>query len=401
MTDLAGVKAIFSTSKPKLVLASYRSAIGDTTETLESANRIKSLVKKNAEKSKIDLFEWSLPLAPKNGTPTTSPSAQIFQNLVGVENLHTAKPAVVPALLAVNDGKLIDVLKGFDEVESKSEDFISKFHSYLKQQSDTSLSPQQKVGIFAVDPSQPSNATVDVEKLVTMGKDLMRKGQAAYAEKFFAKALGVLDAVGGQVDTTEGVDSDLEGSIAMTLAWLTISQVVQKRRENGSDTTEGRSPHNNTACNRLEKDYAGWITPLSDCARAVALRNLARYLPFGAEWDGATCSVKSISAELLEISAVANAQSAKEKAMAIKDGNAESKPSQTTLPERVVILRSLLVITHFLQGDLERAITEAIKLHVMKQEYGTIAMDNIVQFLGENDPLVVRSGWLAIKKAGI
>lgn len=407
MADLTGVKAIFSTPKPKLVLAVYRSAIGDAPEKTEAVSRLRDLVKAKAAEQKIEFHEWTLPLAPKNGTPTTSPSANIFQRVLGIENVHTAAPPVVPALLAVNDGKLLDVLKGQEEVSGKAEEFISKFGAHLKQKKNPSLSPQQKVGIFAVDPAQPTAATIDVEKLVSMGQDMMRKGQAVYAEKFFAKAIGVLDTVGGQVDASEGGDSDLEGSVAMTLAWLAISQIVQN----------GRNADQNAACDRLEKDFAGWITPLSDASRAIALRALARYLPAGAEWSGATCSTKKITEELLEISAVANAEAAKAKAEAeaakkqktaeegavktTSDDETKKATTVTPLADRVATLRSLLVITYFLQGDLERSVTEAIKLHVMRQPYGTTAMDALVAFMGEDHTLVTRSGWLAIKSAGI
>jgi len=46
-----------------------------------------------------------------------------------------------------------------------------------------------------------------------------------------------------------------------------------------------------------------------------------------------------------------------------------------------------------LNGQLERCITEAIKLHVLGHEFGAVVMNGIGRFLGPQDPLMQRSGW--------
>lgn len=304
MTDLASIKNIFSSTTPKLVFVTYRPSVTDTAELREQLVSLRSRVQLLAQNNgNIEMHEWALPLAPKDGSPSTSPSANIFQQLLGIQNVYTAAPSVVPALLAVNKGELCDVLKGLEAIIENSTDFVVKFAEHLRRlSSGPSTGLKTNVGVFAVSPSNPSAATIDVSKMVTMGQDLMKKGQAVYAEKFFAKALGVLDTVNTQIDSTTGSDENMEGSVAMVLAWLALSQLVQDRSKQTETTSTSYSqPSENQAVDRLEKNYAAWITPKSDVSRAVTLRQLIRCLPSHCQWDGVKCSAKEILAELNEI----------------------------------------------------------------------------------------------------
>lgn len=194
----------------------------------------------------------------------------------------------------------------------------------------------------------PKGVSVDVAKMVQMGKDLMSKSQPLYAEKFFLKACSVLDAVKSDL----GSDEDVNGSLAMCLAWALMAQLVQSKNAESNEIARRLETSSELSCFVHE--------PLSDACRAMTVRALCRYAP--ATWRSDTCSVSKLS-EVLK-------------------GN----PHDHTA-------RSMLVITMFLSGDVERAVTEALKLHVLNVDFGRIALNAITSFLGENHSLVLQSGW--------
>jgi hypothetical protein len=105
------------------------------------------------------------------------------------------------------------------------------------------------------------------------------------------------------------------------------------------------------------------ITPYptnGDVQRALSARTLFRYAP--AVWSPETCSVKTLSALL----------------------------TATPTDHKS---RSLLVITLFLSNDVERCLTEALKLQVLGHDFGAIALSAVTAFLGADHELVQRLGW--------
>lgn len=196
---------------------------------------------------------------------------------------------------------------------------------------------------------------IDVVKLLSMGKSLMAKGQAEYAEKFFVKALGVLDAVAHDA-ALEALVSDRSYLLtsADCLAWVLMSQLVQ-----------GRSAEHNDAARRLEDSNRplGVLAPFppnGDVQRALSARRLFRFAP--ASWRAETCSVQKLS-------------------LLLQGDPADHKN------------RALLVITLFLSNDIEKCLTEALKLQVLGHEFGAIALDAVTDFLGSDHELVQRLGW--------
>lgn len=241
-----------------------------------------------------------------------------------------------PTIYALHKGSFLDKLEGEADCEATVKSFAANFVGHLKK-------PAEAEG------ADDGKTKIDVAKMVNMGKELMGKGQALYAEKFFAKARGVLDAL-------EDDDEDILGSIAMALAWETIAQCVQGKH---SDAKKGAE---RLASNQL----AAFNIPNSDVSRAVVTVALMENGP--TQWNGKDHSNKALREQL----------------------KAEPKNQE---------LRCMLAITLFLSGALEETITEALKLHVTKCDFGGFALDRLVEFLGDDNDLIVRSGWLALKGA--
>eukprot|EP00164_Ancoracysta_twista_P014502 GFYU01023643.1.p1 GENE.GFYU01023643.1~~GFYU01023643.1.p1 ORF type:complete len:244 (+),score=27.62 GFYU01023643.1:42-734(+) len=227
--------------------------------------------------------------------------------------------------------------------------------------------------------------TVDVDKMVKMGRDMISKREPLYAEKFFLKALGVLDVAASEGGAKE-MDENMEGSIAMTLAWVVIAQMLQSRPVATSTLPAPKTTANNCeACDRLEKDFEKWITPASQCSLAVALREMFRYIPcaFDPKATPATLMEKIKAFQLLVVErSMAKAQQ--------KNGNEEAPATQSgtvlTDEERKALLetRCQLVIIFLLSLDVERAVTEAVKINASGNEFGSIAIKAIKRtYLGD------------------
>ncbi|EPY38902.1 hypothetical protein AGDE_05027 [Angomonas deanei] len=188
--------------------------------------------------------------------------------------------------------------------------------------------------------------------MVGMGKKLMAEGQSMYAEKFFAKAITTLDTVKQEMDglVSEGEKEDYVGSVAMCLSWAAIAQLVQ-----------GGSPRECPYLKRLaEPQFIPFTTePMSEASRAVTIQQLMLAAP--KTWTGETCSRTKLSALL--------------------EKNPQDHDS-----------RSMLVITLFLSGDLERCLTEALKLQVLGVDFGRVAVKKVSAFLGEDHTLVQQLG---------
>lgn len=193
-----------------------------------------------------------------------------------------------------------------------------------------------------------STMRVDVAKIIGLGKKMLAEGQPVYAEKFFVKAKESLEAV--ELEVRRGAApqqlQDFEGSMAMTLAFAGLAQMVQ-----------GRIVSENPYVKQLQSGdrYAAFTSePLSDASRVITCAELMKAAP--REWNSDTCSQKKLCAAL------------------------QQNPADHDS-------RSMLVITLFLSGDLERCLTEAIKLHTLKVAFGRIALKHIKMFLGENHVL--------------
>ncbi|RNE99593.1 hypothetical protein TraAM80_08099 [Trypanosoma rangeli] len=185
--------------------------------------------------------------------------------------------------------------------------------------------------------------SVDVSRLVGMGKRLMAEGKAEYAEKFFHRALATLDAVRSHCDG----DVNVDGSTALCLAWVVLAQIVQGRNADAH-------------MRRLEAEYAGFCEDAgSDAARVRATYRLVTAAPL--TWRGDTCSQKKLRDVL--------------------DRDPQSHNH-----------RCALVVTLFLAGDIERSLTEAVKLTVLHVPFGTTAISAIGEFIGRDHALMQTIG---------
>ncbi|RNF25819.1 uncharacterized protein Tco025E_02074 [Trypanosoma conorhini] len=188
-----------------------------------------------------------------------------------------------------------------------------------------------------------SYMSVDVSKLVGMGKRLLTDGKAEYAEKFFHRALGTLDAVRPQC---EG-DVNIDGSTALCLAWVALAQIVQGKNADAH-------------MRRLEAEYAAFCEEVgSDAARVRATHRLVTAAPL--TWRSDTCSQKKLREVL--------------------DRDPQSHEH-----------RCALVVTLFLAGDLERCLTEAVKLTTLHVPFGAAAISAIGEFIGRDHALMQAIG---------
>jgi hypothetical protein len=260
--------------------------------------------------------------------------------------------ATLPTLFAVRSGEFLDKLHGPQLQDSNA---VQAFCKSIRNMADGKrLVSTDSDGRGEGTAAPPTKLRVDIARMIVMGKDLMAKSSPVYAEKFFLKALGVLDAAA--LEMTGGAEDeehdDVQASIALSLAWLVMAQLVQ-----------GRSNANSNEClARLRSDrYARWTSvALSDEMRSVATGVLFAYAPL--QWTGESCSATKLAAKL------------------------SAEPTDDSA-------RSMLVLTHFLSGDVERCLTEALKLHVRGVEFGAIALTEVCRFLGPENPLVRKCGW--------
>ncbi|KAG5501735.1 hypothetical protein JIQ42_05587 [Leishmania sp. Namibia] len=196
---------------------------------------------------------------------------------------------------------------------------------------------------------------VDVAKMVGMGKRLMAERKPLYAEKFFSKALLILDAVADDVDRLVASREEYDGSVALCLGWAGLAQLVQGKQivENAYLERLGRQ-----ATFQPFRDE-----PLSDANRAMTTWRMMQGAP--RPWS--------------------ETRDSEAKLRAVLSSNVQDTVS-----------RCLLVITLFLKGDLERAMTEALKLHISGDAFGRAALKHMSCFLGKEHVLVQRLGMPAL-----
>ena len=251
--------------------------------------------------------------------------------------------SALPSLFVIRNGEFLDKLHG-EQVHDEE-----KLRVFLKRVRDAA---DGKKMITTVPSDSDGALQVDIGRMLQMGKNLMAKSSPEYAEKFFLKALGVLDAMAPEMGQIGHEVDDVHASMALCLAWVVLAQLVRGRSNPGS----------NEHLRRLKSDFfLKWTSvPMSEEMRSVVTGTLFMYAPV--TWTSAACSQAKLTAAL------------------------SSDPTDDRS-------RSLLVITLFLAGDIERCITEALKLHVRHSEFGSIALNEVCRFLGSDHPLVVRTGW--------
>ncbi|KAF8295469.1 hypothetical protein TcYC6_0093900 [Trypanosoma cruzi] len=240
-----------------------------------------------------------------------------------------------PLLAVVHRQAIADTLKGPVEVMIEDVDHVCRRL--------TSYQRGGKVAVFPISlPRTTADAaciSVDVSRLVGVGKRLMTEGKADYAEKFFHRALDTLDAVRPHCDGDENVD----GSTALCLAWVALAKMVQGKNAD-------------VQMRRLEKDYSAFCGEIgSDVARVRAANRLVTAAPF--KWRSETCSQRKLREALA------------------RDPQSHEH-------------RCALVVTLFLAGDMERCLTEAIKLRTLHVPFGTTAISAIGEFIGRDHALM-------------
>lgn len=275
-----------------------------------------------------------------------------------------------PLLLIVYQGAIADTVRDTsltDMTATEVAKLCSRLASFQHSAKPARVvkAPLSSAGTSATQPGQqPSppqgeeHLSVDVAKMVGMGKKLMAERKPFYAEKFFAKALQSLDALAADVDRLLSAREDYDGSVALCLAWAGMAQLVQAKH-----TVD--NPYLTRLCQadalrRFREE------PLSETCRAVVTWKLMEAAPRA--WEEATCSEKTLRAAL----------------------QAEPQDAAT---------RSMLVVTLFLSGDVERALTEALKLHVCGAPFGRLALKQMSVFLGSDHALVKQLGIPAVLEA--
>lgn len=271
-----------------------------------------------------------------------------------------------PLLLIIYRGAIADTVRGMPLADMASTEVprvCSRLASYQRSAKPArvvvSAPSRDTPGTIesTVAEAEPHLA-VDVAKVVGMGKKLMAERKPFYAEKFFVKALHTLDALAAEVDRLVTSREDYDGSVAMCLAWAGLAQLVQAKA-----TVDNPCLTRLTTQPTLQR-YA--VEPLSDANRAVTTWRLMLAAP--RTWCEAEASEATLRAALT------------------------ADPQDTAA-------RSLLVTTLFLQDDLERAMTEALKLHVAGNSYGRVALTHMSAFLGHDHVLVQRLGMPALAQA--
>lgn len=288
-------------------------------------------------KSKLDLFLWDC-------TPVDFAAAK----------LQLDKAPGSPLLVIVYGGAIVDTVRAVSLAEMARTDIsrictrLASFQASAKPAHIAAAGPSTSADPQSERSTSPdSRLVVDVAKMVGMGKKLMAERQPFYAEKFFLKALQALDTLLPEVQRLVVQQEDYDGSVALCLAWAGLAQLVQ-----------GKEVAVNTYLRRLTKEdrfQPFRDEPLSEVCRALTTWALMQAAP--APWDEKTCSNQHLRAAL----------------------NADPHND---------VLRSLLVITLFLSGDLERTLTEALKLKLTEKPFGQDAVKQLRKFLGDNHPLI-------------
>ncbi|AAZ12403.1 hypothetical protein, conserved [Trypanosoma brucei brucei TREU927] len=264
----------------------------------------------------------------------------------GAARTQLGKEKGTPLLLIVYRGEIADMLhQPLANLVSEVALVCQRLASYQRGDSiavvsSLPLSPQQPVQDDAVDTASVvgQRMTVDIARLIEMGKRLMTTGRAEYAEKIFGRALGTLDAMSSNC----GSDTRLRGSTAMCLAWVSLAILVQ-----------GRCADDHLQ--RLRGDYEEFCVEFeSDAARVCATQRMMHSLTI--KWKGDVCSEKRLRSILAD------------------DPHKHDH-------------RCALVVTLFLSGDLERCLTEALKLHAFGVPFGAVALSSVRDYVGPEHPL--------------
>ncbi|KAG5505012.1 hypothetical protein JKF63_04459 [Porcisia hertigi] len=264
-----------------------------------------------------------------------------------------------PLLLIVYKGSIADTLRDIPLTEMSATEVPRVCSRLASLQS--SAKPARVVSTSEASSEQAEaerHLSVDVAKMVGMGKKLMAERQPFYAEKFFVKALQTLDAVATDVGRLVESQDDYDQSVALCLAWAGLAQLVQGKHiaENPYLERLGQQASLQRFCDE----------PLSDASRAMTTWRLMQGAP--RPWS-----------ETL-------------------DSEARLRAALSASPLDFVS-RSLLVITLFLKGDLERAMTEALKLHVSGDAFGRAALKHMSRFLGREHVLVRGLGMPALSES--
>lgn len=172
--------------------------------------------------------------------------------------------------------------------------------------------------------------TVNISAMLELGKRNLqsKEDRVGYARKAFAKAVSILDAVEPEVRQQSHSAAQLQdfyGSLATSLGWWAMADMI-----------DGVAVKDCTAWQRLchSPVLQLWCAePRSDVLRAITLGKLIGAAGPALQWKGQSkaCSQTALRAYLQE------------------------HPCD-------VVSRQRLVVTLFLAGDLERCVTEVLKL---------------------------------------
>lgn len=216
-----------------------------------------------------------------------------------------------------------------------------------------------------------SRLTVNVANLVELGCKTMRSGKAVYAEKIFGKALETLDAVTSETLKTASWSSlsDFYGTMASVLAWMAMARLVQGKEE--------RTNPYMTRLLQTEMLKPWREQPLTDVARAIALSRLVE-----ADIHHSVPSTSSPSSTQMKPWCGEDSTCSQRYLLQFLSTNPNDISS-----------RRKLVITLFLAGDLERCLTEVMKLKSLKDDcFSEAAMASVCDFCGQEHPLVEALG---------
>lgn len=220
--------------------------------------------------------------------------------------------------------------------------------------------------------------TIDINKMINMGKELLGKRSPQYAEKFFSRAVDTLEALmaesirnlagsdGGQRPSSAAIaklQPELVASLADALAWRVLARFVCNSKD--APTTDGVQ---------------------ADGARILAL--------LGAAHPEASALARQHTGIVLRAEALVRMSQAQQTSGSDGVSWIESECADAKLRKKLEQdpkdsgVRSLLVITLFLSGDMERCLTEAIKLATLNVPFGAVAVSAVTHFLGPNHELV-------------
>lgn len=294
----------------------------------------------------------------------------------GVRGQHLAAQmglTEMPSLVAIRNGAIADMVIGNEAWASTGERFLDLFVQHVCGAVASGAQAQPK----AQNPLQKSDdgerLVVDVESLVSKGRSLMGKGEAFYAEKFFTRALGLMHAIAPEVQS--GRRDEFARSLVHIHSWRAIARMVQAH----ADTTAMSKAKVEDVAPLQSAPLVQYVEPLTEGARAVELFLMLEGADF--VWSPKDCSDKALQEKL-------------------------SKDA------RCVMYRQQLVVTLFLSGDLERCLTELLKVKSLcvngggtdvhgaafpndntSSNWWKVATASLKRFLGESHALCKAIAW--------